>query len=74
MKLKFLSIPLITLLVAGCSTSTTASEPKYDELEVIQYEKCMDEVISARKNSVGGGIPDAVKFADEVCQRFIWKK
>lgn len=38
MKSKFLSIPLIPLLVAGCSAPTPVSEPKYEEGAFIQFE------------------------------------
>jgi len=39
---KFLPILIITtLLLTGCSTPTPESEPKYDELELIKYENCL---------------------------------
>jgi uncharacterized lipoprotein YajG len=40
---KKLLIPAIsTLLLTGCSTPTPESQPEYDQVELIQYENCLN--------------------------------
>lgn len=49
MKTKFFLITLITLLVAGCSSSKS----EYDEIQKIQYEKCIDYAVEAKLQVFG---------------------
>ena len=37
-----------TLFLAGCS-STSSAEPKYDEVELIQYQACLDKYSSSSR-------------------------
>jgi hypothetical protein len=49
MPIKILVLVLSALLLTGCSS--TASE--YDELHVIQYEKCIDYAVEAKLQVFG---------------------
>jgi PBP1b-binding outer membrane lipoprotein LpoB len=42
----YLSVLAISaLLLTGCSSTTPESKPEYDEVELIQYENCMQTVL-----------------------------
>ena len=45
MKRALVLLVISALLVTGCSTTTPESKPEYDEVEVIQYENCMQTVL-----------------------------
>ena len=42
----YLSVLAISaLMLTGCSTPNAESKPEYDELELIQYENCMQTLL-----------------------------
>jgi hypothetical protein len=53
------------LLLSGCS-SNSSSEPKYDEVELIQYHACLDKYSSSSKYMFDPAIE--VQTAMEMCK------
>ena len=61
------------VLVTGCSTPTSESKPEYDEVELIQYENCMQTVLKGlsvdglRKAILDGKFESIVEITDKLC-------
>jgi uncharacterized protein YcfL len=53
------------LLLTGCS-SNSSSEPKYDEVELIQYHACLDKYSSSSKYMFNPAVD--VETAMEFCK------
>jgi hypothetical protein len=49
-------LPLVVsiFLLSGCSTPTTESQPKYDEVDLMVYELCMEKIVEGLINSKSG--------------------
>ena len=48
MRKLIVALSVSVLLLTGCS-STSTTEPKYDEVELIQYQACLDKYLSSTK-------------------------
>jgi uncharacterized protein YceK len=64
--MKLIAGALITaVLLSGCS-SNSSSEPKYDEVELIQYHACLDKYSSSSKYMFNPAVD--VETAMEFCK------
>lgn len=55
------------LLVSGCS-STPESKPEYDEVEVVEYEKCIDAYMGDGNLTTGFSTRELMTFAMSACK------
>ena len=54
MNRRLLLLVVSTFSLAGCSTPTTESQPKYDEVDLMVYEMCMENIVEGLTNSKSG--------------------
>ena len=73
MKLKlFIAQSTTALLLAGC-TSAPSVEPKYDELDLMVYNLCLDKMVGGNldsKYSFYFMVPTYIESALEECAEF----
>jgi hypothetical protein len=62
MRKLFFALSASTLLLTGCSTNSS-TEPKYDEVDLIQYKACFDYV--------GGSFGKSVTYGELVIDKTI---
>ena len=65
MRKLLVGLSALALLLTGCS-STSSTEPKYDEVELIQYHACLDKYSSSSKYMFNPAIE--VQTAMEMCK------
>jgi hypothetical protein len=75
-----LSLVCAVSLLSGCSTST-APEPKYDELELLVFQMCMEDALASdriSRNQFDYDSPSESKedtqFAYQICKDFFPEK
>jgi hypothetical protein len=74
-----LTLFVLCTLLTGCS-STTPTEPKYDELELLVFELCMEDALASDRlpKQFGNDYPEESKedtqYAYEICKDFFPEK
>jgi hypothetical protein len=68
MKIKLLlALGTSAVLLTGCSSASP--EPKYDELELIQYKLCLDQFLPDRQSRFFA--EEITKDAINTCKKFL---
>lgn len=57
------------LLMTGCSSNTT--QPKYDEVDLIKYEACIDSVLSIYERGGQAYGEVVMAGAEDACKRYL---
>lgn len=63
-----ITLSALVLLLTGCS-STASTQPRYDEVDLIQYQACIDKYMS---NTIFYALADQVtQDAIDTCKKFL---